>query len=345
MNKILVVGNLFHNLKNEIEKRNINYTLVAINDVNNIKKMNEYDAIICIGVNILLNSSKFHLIKNIFENSSPKTNIHLWTHEPFWHYGMNKVEYFFGKKVYIYNCYNNLVFTSIFSHYFGVGGILWRNRVKQIDIPSDKFLKQKFNRVKNAVNKPVCAYATCFHDFRLDVPKSISRLRNTVIKDFYDYGICDVYGRNWKGKWQLEITNESRAGSDAMSWGAIKVEESSEKYLFSICLENSLINNYVTEKFAQAIESYLIPIYVLGNGLEDFFDREYILELNLDGSNIDELISQVNTMDFEEYRLRILYLVQRYNEIISNISLINLERNKPAKILMNSVDDDLSNLK
>lgn len=335
--KVLIVGKPFFNLEKELKNSHIDYINIDINDYLSVD-IKVFDAIIFVGINILLNSSYMDVLRHFILNSKKNALMLYWTHEPFWDYRLSDVEYIFGRKIYIYNVYNQKVFHSIFSCYFGVGGILWRNRVSEIILPDEHTLYKKFSLAQET-NKPVCAYASCFSDFRLDIPFSLMRVRNNVIKGFYDSGICDVYGKGWEHEWKVDIVEESRNGFDGCSWGEIKVRNVQEKYIFSICIENSLVKNYVTEKFAQAIEGFTIPIYIFGNGLEEYFNVSDAIQISQDGSNIQEAINVVLNMTFEEYIRRLESLTNKYNSIISQIEYINLERNKPALSVVNFLQD------
>lgn len=331
--KVLIIGQPFFNLEKELTNSNIDYIKIDFNNYLAVDAKS-FDAILFIGVNILLNPSNIDLIKHFILNSKKDALMLYWTHEPFWDYRVTDVEYIFGKKIHFYNVYNQKVFHSIFSCYFGVGGILWRNRINEIILPDEQTLYEKFSRTKER-NKPVCAYASCFSDFRLDIPFSLMRVRNNVIKGFYDSGICDVYGKGWGGEWKVNIVEESRNGFDGCSWGEIKVRNIQKNYVFSICIENSLVKNYVTEKFAQAIEGFTIPIYIFGNGLEEYFNVSDAIQIYQDGSNIKEAINIAMNMRFEEYLRRLESLTNKYNSIISQVEYINLERNKPALNVVN----------
>ncbi|WP_347331339.1 glycosyltransferase family 10 domain-containing protein [Marinimicrobium locisalis] len=336
MSKILVLGRPFHGLEDELRKAEVEYDVRSYDELKSMESLKTYSNVLTVGLNILLNPAQLDTLKRILSRSPSSVELIFWTHEPFWDYRTTQLEYIFGRKIHIFNCYNDRVFFSPFSHYFGVGGVLWRSRVKSIEVPSENFLKERFSRVKSS-GRPVCAYATCFHDFRLEVPGSIVKTRNDAVKRLWELGACDVYGKNWTGRWSLDTVDESRDGHGDKSWGQIKVEHSSKNYLFSVCLENSLIKNYVTEKFAQAIESYLIPIYVFGNGLEHYFDSAAALRLKKDGSNIGQIFDQLNEMTFVEYRDRIFSLVNDYNAVIGDVDRVNEERSRPSKELVNFI--------
>lgn len=338
MKSVLVVGNLFHGLESEMRAQGLIIDNVSFSDALFVK-FNGYDVIVFVGMNVLLNCAQLELIKNAYAGASKDTEFFWWTHEPFWDYRLSNVEYLFGRKTHIFNCYNDSVYFSPFSHYFGVGGILWRGRVKKIDLPDVSLLKEKFDKLKKN-NKIVCAYATCFHDFRLSVPHSIVELRNDTIKKFSDGGICDVYGKNWTGNWDVDVVEETRAGYDGKSWGQIKVEHSRDNYLFSICMENSLIKNYVTEKFAQAIESNLLPIYFFGNGLEDYFDTSAAISITNDPRSVVDAIDLVQNMSFDTYLEKLTSLTEDYNNLISKIEMVDAERLKPAKYLVKKIIGD-----
>lgn len=319
----------------EARRYNFEPVVYSASEVLNTPKISSGRYFVFCGVNILLNSSQALFLADCVSRISDDAFIAFFNHEPFWDYRCSNIEYIFGKKVFIYNVYNGKAFPGCFAHYFGVGGILWRSRIKNIELPPVQLLKDRFDKSRSS-GVWLCAYASCFHDFRLTVPNSLMIERNDLIKDFWDRGVCDVFGKNWTGRWKLETIEESRAGRDGKSWGEIKMEHSAKNYLFSICLENSFVQNYVTEKLAQAIEAFLLPIYKFGNGVEEYINPDLCFDLR-NYENLDCLYHDLSCIEFDEYYERLRLVVEQYNGVISNVDLVNKERLRPAQIVLEDV--------
>lgn len=340
---ILIVGDLFHNLNSELSKRKVSAKFVSEQEFGkDAFDISHFNVIVILRLNILLNSSKIDVFTKLFGKSKTTAKIIFWTHETFWDDTGDSERIMFGRKVTFMNCYTGDVFLSPYSFYFGVGGFLWsESRLTHIDLPSKDYLKNRFLQSKK--NKPVCAYNTCFHGVYHEIDSSLLSLRNDLIKWMYDKGVCDVFGKNWRGAWELDVQEESRAGTDTKSWGKIKVEDSRDKYSFSICLENNLLPNYVTEKFAHAIESWLIPIYCFENNLPNLMDTSGAIHLPSDANHNDFSLvyEQICSMSFKEYYERIESLLNGYNQVISRVDFINDERNKPAIALVDRILENL----
>lgn len=342
--KTLVFGKIFQvfGLQRQAEKikKNMRLYVIESKDPSNLpEKIDQYKNIVLIDFDLSLNPSYAGLVERIYTKSSKDASIVWWTREPFWDLHKELDTYFFGRRTYFLNAYTGLVYQSVFSQYFGVGGIACGKRHYELALPERDFLKSRFDKGREK-ERLVCAYASCFHDRRLDMADSLVEMRNAVVKRFWERGICDVYGKNWNGRWDLDVTEETRAGLGEKSWGEIKVEQSREKYSFSLCVENSLIKNYVTEKISHAIESYLIPIYVFGNGLEDWVPTEYCFSLDPHGLNCEHIERAIQNMEFDEYYERVLGLTLAYNNVIGDRRRIDEERIKPARSLLSVLTED-----
>lgn len=334
MKKLLVIGKPVHGFVKELEDKMIGFDMV--DNILDFCVTSEYRIVIVFGFDLLLNQNQLQKFCDLMTRIPVTTTTLFWNHEPFWDFRKTNVEFWFGREIYFFNAYNASIYISPMSMYFGVGNYMYGKRVKNIEMPSKDFLKDRFYK-SWANSKPVCAYATCFNDFRNNVPSSLVNLRNNIIKKFHDNKLCDVYGKGWNGTWSLDIVNESRAGAGAENWAKIKVENSKYNYSFSICIENSLIPNYVTEKFGHALESHLLPIYVFGNGLENYIDKNLAIAVDFDDINYDSVLDLVKSIDFEEYYFRLHGLTESYNDVISKIDYVNCERSLPAKKLIDFV--------
>lgn len=71
--------------------------------------------------------------------------------------------------------------------------------------------------------------------------------------------------------------------------------------LFHICIENTLHENYFTEKIMDAFLFRTVPIYYGCPNIGKFFDKEGIITFG----NVDELIYLCNHLTYEDYRDRL----------------------------------------
>ncbi|MBX9865589.1 MAG: hypothetical protein K2Y14_01640 [Burkholderiales bacterium] len=199
---VTILGRPFHRLTSELELMNWHLTYVLDVNINTVVEnshvLSKSDVVIVVSLNILLNHYNLDIFSAIIKNSSPKTKIFLWTQEPFWDATSLNQDFalIFGRKVYFYNVVNGKSFLSIYSHYFGVGGVLWsEKRITNLEVPERDFLKKRFE-LGQANGHLVSAYATCFHDVRLDLKYSIVRERNDLI--YNSFLLCDYFNSSYK---------------------------------------------------------------------------------------------------------------------------------------------------
>lgn len=345
MQKILFLGRPFSYLINTLNKEGVLYDVWEFDRaLSESELIKNYSAVVCLSLNLALNSSSARLFISVIENSHRNAPIFFWTHEPFWDSTKFHEEIYFGKNVFFFNPIIGNVYFSPFSHYFGVGGYLWSDsRIKRVDLPNKDYLERRFNNGFDKSGHKICAYAGCFSDKRIDISGSIVRYRNDIIKYFYDQGFVDVYGRNWRGEWALDVQDESRSGivqdGKQISWGKIKVDNSRVNYSYSICLENCRIKNYVTEKIAHAIESYNLPIYCSGNGLTDYMDLSAAILIDCKEGDEKYSLDLIKSITFNEYYERLREITESYNQAISQTKFIDLERRRPAEFLVKRIKE------
>ncbi len=337
---VLILGNPFGHLINEMKANDVRCDVFAYESMGEAF-VSDYSVIICVGLNLSLNNSQSSIFLRVLTESSPNARVIMWTHEPFWDaafMGQDKSRVLFGREVSFYNAYSGNVYFSPYSHYFGIGGYLWsQRRINRVDTPEKSFLEKRFKEGKYR-SQLTCAYATCFHDSRLKMKGSIVESRNNLIYSMNKNDRCDVFGKNWKGRWGLEVKGESRAGmeidGEVLSWGAVKVNNVRENYSFSVCLENCLIDYYVTEKLGQAIEAWTLPIYVIGNKLEEFMSLDGGLFYDLEELDSNKVMATIDNMSFDEYFDRLESVTDSYNNAIKDAMFINEQRVLPARSLV-----------
>ena len=340
MKKISIIGKPFAYLEQTLMADGIDFNTIENPKELDPSMVHGSSAILIIGMNLALNSSSLDTWHSTLKSSPNAVPVVFWNHEPFWDTTSQGHYTLFGRDIFHFNAHLKNIYLSPFSIYFGVGGYLWaKSRIAKISLPAKEHLLKRFTEQ----GKKTCAYASCFHDKRLTIKSSIVKSRNDLIKSFYDAGICDVYGRGWSHQWQLDVTEESRAGRTEgdtnLSWGQIKVEQSRTQYSFSVCLENCLIENYVTEKFAHAIESNLLPIYCKGNNLENYLDVSPAIMVDTKSSNQDVARNIVDTMSFAEYYDRLSAITDSYNQLLGQTRFIDSERRRPARELVKALKE------
>jgi hypothetical protein len=335
--EVLIIGEPFYHLTTALNETIFSFDTCTEKELL-LKIVDTYDVIVYLKFSSLLNSAQFENFQYCITKSKKEASIIFWTHEPFWDQHLQKRLVLFGKVIHFMNCYTGDVFSSIYSFYFGIGGYLWSDRYfLKLDMPEKDFIYKRFETGR--AERIVGAYATCFHGVIHESPNQLISLRNDLIKWMYDNYLCDVYGKNWNHKWKLHVTSETRMGTSERSWGNIKVTDSRKIYSFAIAIENCLIDNYVTEKFAHAIESWNIPIYCFENNLSSEMDTSAAINIS-SKANEDEFVAIFNLivqMSFNEYWERLNELIHNYNKVICKEKYINEERKKPANTLVKKI--------
>ena len=139
-------------------------------------------------------------------------------------------------------------------------------------------------------------------------------------------GICDIYGSGWPAGVSQE---DSRA---LVNWWTRKLEILPQ-YRYSLCLENTAMNYYCTEKIWHAIQAGTLPIYWGGNTtIFDIFPKGSFIDItNFSGS--DQLIELLKTMSEDEYVRRMNLCRATFDaciavrrETIANERRVHIER-------------------
>ena len=120
----------------------------------------------------------------------------------------------------------------------------------------------------------------------------------------------DMYGRGWN------ITDRRYKGYVENKLDAIK------DYQFSICMENSVEDGYITEKFIDSILCETVPIYYGSKGVENWYDDcfEYIDVENDSIDKIKEIISDDKVYNFEKAKDFYLNINNPFNILLKYIN-------------------------
>src|SRR5690606_29527474 len=107
-----------------------------------------------------------------------------------------------------------------------------------------------------------------------------------------------IFGRNWPDS--VALQGESRGGA----WHDTKLQ-TLQAYAFNLCIENTIIKNYVTEKIWDSLRAGCVPIYYGdGSGIESVMSEgSYINCAKF--LSIDDLFDHLRSMTLGD-RLRVL---------------------------------------
>ncbi len=92
-------------------------------------------------------------------------------------------------------------------------------------------------------------------------------------------------------------------------------------YLFHICIENTSISDYWTEKLADSILCLSVPIYIGCTNIEDYFDSRCLYVAH----NYDELIIILNKVidnPQQIYQEKLPYLMEERKKLLDNYNII-----------------------
>lgn len=241
-----------------------------------------------------------------------------WVNEPrYSSITKDKVRLDNGEIVHIMNCFTDNVFVDIFNY-------LWVTKGKKIDyIDSNTYVSRKEkNKIAHIVSSVHNYNPFIINDKNIDLYK----IRDDIAILGNRLGLVDIYGQNWPN--DINVLNiETRSAKEWDDWETAKFKIS-QTYLFSICIENTNINNYVTEKFWHSIMSQTLPIYYIGStNIYNWFDKDLIIGAD-NFENYQDLFHFISCMSEKEYLTRINALIEQANRYITGGNVINANREK-----------------
>ena len=120
-----------------------------------------------------------------------------------------------------------------------------------------------------------------------------------------------------------ELKNNFIDEIDFFGSGSLTLNDKSDglnDYMFHLCFENSISENYWTEKLSDPILGFSIPIYYGCKNIDDFFTKGII---KIDINNSDKAIDQVRSILFEAESL----FVKMKKDLLFNRNKIIYEQN------------------
>lgn len=135
-------------------------------------------------------------------------------------------------------------------------------------------------------------------------------------------------GHTNRMKFLESLKNEFGDAIDIFGQGINPIDDKAEAllpYKFSICIENSEINDYWTEKIADPLLAFCIPIYYGCKNIDKYFDDKAILRFEID--NIKESLETIENIlrnADEIYNMRLPQLITERNKILKEYNLFNV---------------------
>lgn len=134
---------------------------------------------------------------------------------------------------------------------------------------------------------------------------SLFGIRQDLAITGYRRGLVEIYGQGWPEN----IASEASRGE---GWHQRKLQLLSS-YSFNICLENTNIPCYCTEKIWDSIRGKCLPIYFgEGNRIYDDFPRDSFVD-RADFESSDALFDYLEQMTPDEHTTRLNRCIEVYN--------------------------------
>jgi hypothetical protein len=124
----------------------------------------------------------------------------------------------------------------------------------------------------------------------------------------------------WKRQMDIKIHKEFWISSsipiDSVDNNQLYPTDSSKFLLFKecqfhICIENSRINNYFTEKVCDCFNTYTIPIYWGCPNVTEYFDQDGMILFE----NCEGLIEKINKLTYKDYIDRIPFVLKNKQKV------------------------------
>ena len=251
---------------------------------------------------------------------APGTPLYLSTFEPYYSFEKVKAYPLGPSEVYLSNCYNgeglpqNLM---VISPYFP-------ELAARLEPATFADIESKWGK-KNSI---LCCMRCNLLQLKNEENRLVPLRENIAL-----YGVAsrklELYGNDWivgssnEEHVSLEhlLALHNIPAGDQQSNGLperllSRVNMLRESYLYNLCLENSDIKNYVTEKIWPAIYGYSLPLYYGSDSIYELFPKESFIDVR-EFNAIPELFDFLENLSPEEY-------LERLNRCITVVK--NLEQ-------------------
>lgn len=247
---------------------------------------------------ILISQNIKHLKKFFLRFGRRKTYL-IWTLEPRFNIYFSECQKLFLGfiKCHIMNIYTGDVFVHIPTFHFKY----CRHKISYI--PDSFQLKNRRTVALMSFYKGLNAPPLIRNGESIDLIK----IRSEIALEGFNRGVLDIIGKGWPNGLSLE---DSREGN----WPGRKLQILKD-YQFNLCLENTIAENYVTEKIWDSIRASCLPIYYgKGTGIYQLFPKNSFIDVS-DFEDYNELFEFIENMSDENYILRLNKCIEVYNNI------------------------------
>lgn len=230
----------------------------------------------------------------------------VWTTEPRAETCFSSIANYRGARIHIMNAYTGDVWTD---NYCALKITHWKTHFRTRN-PLDG--QKGFSRPGGKKIVALLAYRNDPEQWRLlrnGQNIDLSYMRTQIAYQGYQQRKADVFGRGWPHSIALE---DSRLASD---WAARKLEIL-QRYSFNLCMENTNVDYYCTEKIWHSIQAGCLPIYYgRGNRIYQDFPRNSFLDY-AEFSTPSDLFHYIDQMTFDEFQHRYSLCLDTCNRIV-----------------------------
>lgn len=164
-----------------------------------------------------------------------------------------------------------------------------------VELKEKDFSEQKSKGISYIVRKDYCSYWDSY------VNKEISKL---IYKNRTDLGArisneissVTIAGMNWQENGQNVLGN---------IWNK---RVALNNYRFSICSENTIQQNYISEKFWDVVLIDAVPIYMGCSNINDYISDDYFINITKDCDDYDTMIELIRDIDNNQEELYKKYI-------------------------------------
>lgn len=125
--------------------------------------------------------------------------------------------------------------------------------------------------------------------------------------------------------WMKELQSLYKEKIDFYGKGIQQVDDKANAllpYKFSICIENSCVNDYWTEKIADAILAYSIPIYYGCKNIESYFPKEAMIAIDIkDKIKSMAIMNEIVNNHERLYQEKLPFLIEARNRLLFKYNL------------------------
>lgn len=225
---------------------------------------------------------------------------------------------------------NNKVYSDIFSFY-----VSKKNYRRRKDITKNRKISL-FSTYRPIDNEKFVSLVS----LNGNIYSYISLINIRIILGIYLYKnfkhIIDIHGVGWPEN----IVTKIKDRYDYYKWSITKLQ-ALENYSFDIVVENTLLNNYCSEKFWHPILKGVLPILWTCYEMHEILPKDSVIDLRsyLKTGSIDykSLIYDISDMSENEYKRRVNVLYDWYESIPDNVLDKSFE--KAAIILAKEINN------